>query len=88
MRFFCSRKYLTYNNSIKCKSLRIVALDVIYFPDFFSHYNGLVEEWTLHLATKGTKASQTVGPAQGSENTDHSNELHYQPSQLCPTFKN
>lgn len=46
-----------------------------------------MEEWTLYLATKGTKVSQTAGPAQGSENTIHFNDLLYHPAQLCPIFR-
>lgn len=86
--FFPQGNTLPITTTLNANLFCIVAFNVIYFPDFFSHYNGLVEEWTLHLATKETKASQTIGPAQGSENTDHSKELRYQLSQLCPTFKN
>lgn len=85
---FYSRKYFTYNNSMKCRFLQNSSIQCNLFPGLFSHNNWLVEEWTLHLSTKGTKVTRTIGPAQDSENTVHFNELHYQPSQLCPTFKN
>lgn len=61
----------------------IVEFSVIYCLDYFSHFSGLVEKWTLYsLTTKGTKPLKLV-----SENTAHLNELHYQSAQLCPTFK-
>lgn len=65
-----------------------MAFRVMPFLDFFGHCPGLVEEWTLSLSARGTKAIyQTNQPAWGTENTAHFNELHYQLAQLCPAFK-
>lgn len=77
-RDFCLRKYVTYNNSIKCKSLLNSNTQCNLFSGLSQPLQWLVKEWTLYLATKGIKVSQTAG---------HFNELLYQPAQLCTTFR-
>lgn len=66
--FFAQGNTLCITTALNANLFWIVAFNEIYFLGFFSHYNELVEKWIQHLATKGTKASPTVGPAQGPEN--------------------
>lgn len=49
---------------------RIVGFNMIYYPDFFSNFSGLVENrlYTLQLR-KEMKTSQTAAWAQGTENS-------------------
>lgn len=84
----CSRKYLPYDNTMKCKSLLNSRIQYHRLPGLFQQLQWAGRKMdSIPFSYKRERKPLKLLHEPRILKTSHFNELPYQSAQLCPTFK-